>query len=94
MIPETAAAASLLNKIKAGKLSDRDGVLMESFAPVTWQRRGGQVWLRRKTMRKAAEVLADFDWLKLEAGQTGAKGGRPGDRYAINPAAWIGRAAV
>jgi putative DNA primase/helicase len=94
VIPETAAAASLLNKIKAGKLSDRDGVLMESFAPRDVAKKGWAGLASPEDVRKAAEVLADFDWLKLEAGQTGAKGGRPGDRYAINPAAWIGRAAV
>jgi hypothetical protein len=45
-------------------------------------------------VRKASDVLADFDWLKLEAGQTSAKGGRPGDRYAINPAALTWRATA
>ena len=94
VIPETAAAASLLNKIKAGKLTDRDGVLMQSFAPHEVAKKGWAGLATPDAVRKTADVLADFDWLKLEAGQTSAKGGRPGDRYAINPAALTGRAAA
>lgn len=94
VIPETAAAASLLNKIKAGKLTDRDGVLMESFAPHEVAKKGWAGLASPEDVRKAANVLTDYDWLRLEAGQTGAKGGRPGDRYTINPAALSGRAAA
>lgn len=94
VIPETAAAASLLNKIKAGKLTDRDGVLLEYFAPRDVAKKGWAGLASPEEVRKASEVLADFDWLKLEAGQTSAKGGRPGDRYAINPAALSVRAAA
>ncbi|MEN9438537.1 MAG: hypothetical protein RIR09_3192 [Pseudomonadota bacterium] len=94
VMPETAAAASLLNKIKAGKLTDRDGVLMESFAPHEVAKKGWAGLASPEDVRKAANVLTDYDWLKLEAGHTGAKGGRPGDRYAINPAALSGRAAA
>jgi putative DNA primase/helicase len=94
VIPETAAAASLLTKIKAGKLSDRDGVLLESFAPRDVAKKGWAGLASPEDVRKAADVLADFDWLKLEAGQTSAKGGRPGERYAINPAALTGRTSA
>lgn len=94
VIPETAAAASLLNKIKAGKLTDRDGVLMQSFAPHEVAKKGWAGLATPDAVRKTADVLADFDWLRLEVGQTSAKGGRPGDRYAINPAALTGRAAA
>jgi len=94
VVPETAAAALLLNKIKAGKLTDRDGVLMEHFSPRDVAKKGWAGLASPEDVRKASDVLADFDWLKLEAGQTGAKGGRPGDRYAINPAALSGRAAA
>ena len=31
--PETIDAATLLSRIKAGKLVDRDGVILESFTP-------------------------------------------------------------
>jgi putative DNA primase/helicase len=94
VIPETAAAASLLAKIKAGKLADRDGVLMESFAPHEVAKKGWAGLASPEDVRKAANVLADYDWLRLEAGQSGAKGGRPGERYAINPASLTRRAAT
>lgn len=94
VIPETAAAAALLNKIKGGKLVDRDGVLMESFAPHEVAKKGWAGLVSPEDVRKAAHVLADYDWLRLEAGQSGVKGGRPGERYAINPAALTGRAAA
>ena len=38
-------------------------------------------------VRKAADVLADYDWLKRDVVQGGASGGRPSDRYSINPLA-------
>lgn len=94
VIPETAAAASLLNKIKAGKLTDRDGVLMEGFTPRLVAQKGWAGLATPDAVRKAADVLADFDWLKLDAGQMSITGGRPSDRYAINPTALTGRAAV
>lgn len=94
VIPETAAAASLLNKIKTGKLTDRDGVLMESFAPHEVAKKGWTGLASPEDVRKASNVLADYDWLRLEAGQSGVRGGRPGERYAINPPALTGRATA
>jgi len=94
VLPETAAAASLLAKIKAGKLTDRDGVLMEGFTPRVVAQKGWAGLATPDAVRKAADVLTDFDWLKLDAGQMSAAAGRPSDRYAINPAALTGRAAA
>ncbi len=95
VIPETAAAASLLNKIRAGKLIDREGVLLDGFTPRLVAQKGWAGLATPDAVRKAAEVLADFDWIKADAGQTSSLGGRPtGDRYAINPAALAGRAAA
>jgi putative DNA primase/helicase len=85
--PETTDAATLLSRIKAGKLVDRDGVILDSFTP-------RQVALKHwaglgtpDAVRKAADVLADYDWLRREVVQSGdALGrGRPSDRYLINP---------
>ena len=85
VIPEITDAATLLLKLKAGKLVDRDGVILESFTP-------RQVALKHwaglgtpDAVRKAADVLADYDWLRREVVQGGAAGGRPSDRYTINP---------
>jgi putative DNA primase/helicase len=86
VIPETTDAVTLLSKIKAGKLVDRDGVILESFTPrlVALKHWGGLT--TPDAVRKAADVLADYDWLRRDVVQGGATGGRPSDRYAINPA--------
>ena len=85
--PETTDAVTLLSRIKAGKLVDRDGVILESFTP-------RQVALKHwaglgtpDAVRKAADVLTDFDYLRRDVVQSGAAGGRPSDRYTINPRA-------
>lgn len=36
-------------------------------------------------VRKAADVLADYDHLRRDVMQGGAAGGRPSDRYTVNP---------
>ena len=83
--PETTDAATLLSRIKAGKLVDRDGVILDSFTP-------RQVALKHwaglgtpDAVRKAADVLADYDWLRREVVTGSAAGGRPSERYTINP---------
>jgi putative DNA primase/helicase len=85
--PETTDAVTLLSRIKAGKLVDRDGLILDSFTP-------RQVALKHwaglgtpDAVRKAASVLADYDWLRREVVSGGAAGGRPSDRYTINPLA-------
>ncbi|MDP3424968.1 MAG: DUF3987 domain-containing protein [Burkholderiaceae bacterium] len=87
--PETTGAAALLKKIQAGKLIDRDGVLLESFTPreVAVKSWGGLA--STDTVRKAADVLVDYGWLVPDTVRSGdAKGrGRPSDRYHVNPAA-------
>jgi putative DNA primase/helicase len=83
--PETTDAVTLLSRIKAGKLVDRDGVMLDSFTP-------RQVALKHwaglgtpDAVRKAADVLADYDWLRRVLVPGGAAGGRPSERYTINP---------
>ena len=83
--PETTDAVTLLSRIKAGKLVDRDGVIMDSFTP---RQVAQKCWAGLGTpnaVRKAAEVLADFDHLRRDVVQSGAAGGRPSDRFTINP---------
>ena len=84
--PETKGAVTLLSKIKAGKLLTSEGVISSSFTP-------RQVAVKHWTglgspadVRKAAELLVDYDYLRREAVPMGASGGRPSECYAINPA--------
>ena len=87
VMPETTDAATLLSRIKAGKLTGRDGVILDSFTP---RQVAQKCWAGLATpdaMRKAADVLADYDWLRRDVVQSGdALGrGRPSDRYTVNP---------
>lgn len=85
VMPETTGAQTLLTKIMAGKLCDGDGVLCETFTP---RQVAVKHWAGMNTpeaVRKAADMLADYGWLAREAIPTGAKGGRPSDRYLVHP---------
>ena len=77
VMPETAGAASLLKKIRAGALGTE-------FTP---RLAAQKCWSGLNTpdaVRMAADMLADYDWLRREVQQTG---GRPSERYLVNPAA-------
>ncbi|AMM23833.1 hypothetical protein AX767_05330 [Variovorax sp. PAMC 28711] len=78
--PETGAAAGLLRKIKAGALID-------SFTPREVAVKGWTGMPTPEAVRKAADLLCDFDWLRRDVIQGGAAGGRPSERYRINPSA-------
>jgi putative DNA primase/helicase len=85
--PETTDAVTLLSRIKAGKLVDRDGVMLDSFTPRLVALKHWAGLGTPDAVRKAADVLADYDWLRRELVPGGAAGGRPSDRYTINPMA-------
>jgi putative DNA primase/helicase len=90
VMPETTDAASLLAKIKAGKLTDTDGVMLERFTPRQIAVKGWAGLGTPEAVRKAADLLADYDWLRKDMTPPGATGGRPSERYTINPAAMKG----
>jgi len=85
VIPETAGAKQLLDKIKTGKLCDGDGVLLESFTPRLVAVKHWAGLGKPEDVRKAADLLADYGWLVRETAPTGAAGGRPSERYLIHP---------
>lgn len=85
VIPETAGARLLLDKIKAGKLCDGDGVLLEAFTPRLVAVKHWAGLGTPDAVRKAADLLADYGWLARVAVPSGAAGGRPSDRYLIHP---------
>ena len=92
VMPETTDAATLLSKIRGGRLTDGDGVLLDSFTRRQIAVKGWAGLGTPDAVRKAAELLADYDWLRRDAVPTGAAGGRPNDRYSINPIALKGGA--
>lgn len=85
VIPETAGAHALLAKLKAGKLHDADGVLLDAFEPWRVSTKGWARLASPDEVRKAANVLADYGWLAREVTAPSARGGRPGERYLIHP---------
>ncbi len=87
VMPETTDAVTLLSRIKAGKLTDRDGVILDSFTPRQVAVKHWAGLATPDTVRKAADVLADYDWLRRDVVQSDdALGrGRPSDRYTVNP---------
>lgn len=85
VMPETTGAKQLLDKIKAGKLTDSDGAQCATFTP---RQVAVKHWAGLGTpdaVRKAAELLADYGWLSREATPSGAAGGRPSERYVVHP---------
>ena len=91
-MPESTDGANLLAKIKACKLTDSGGVMLESFTPRQIAVKGWAGLATPEAVRKAADFLVDFDYLRREVIQSSdAMGrGRPSDRYTINPAAMKG----
>ncbi len=85
--PETSSAQALLTKIKTGKLTGRDGLVLDIFTPREIAVKGWTALNSPDAVRKAAELLVDFDWLRREVVPPGITGGRPSERYAINPMA-------
>jgi putative DNA primase/helicase len=92
--PQTADAATLLSKIRSGKLSDADGVMLESFTSRQIAVKGWAGLGTPDAVRKAAGLLADYDYLRREVTQSADVHGRgrPSGRYLINPAALKGGA--
>ena len=85
VMPETTDAANLLAKIKASKLVDGDGVILTSFTPRQIAVKGWAGLGTPEAVRKAADLLAEYDWLRKDSVPTGVAGGRPSERYTINP---------
>ena len=85
--PETTDAVMLLSKIKASKLVDRDGAVLDSFTPRLVALKHWAELGTPEAVRKAADVLTDYDWLRRDLVTGGAAGGRPSERYTINPMA-------
>ena len=78
--PETTGAAALLVKIKAGLVKD-------DFKIKDVQQKGWSGLSTTDEVRKAADMLVDYDWLRCDVVQSGdAMGrGRPSATFRIHP---------
>ena len=83
----------MLAKIRGGRLTDGDGVILERFSTRDVYRKGWAGLSTPELVRKAAELLAEFDWLRRDVVPSTDAGGRPGEVYSINPAAMNGGAS-
>ncbi|WP_296727782.1 YfjI family protein [Variovorax sp.] len=75
VMPETGAAKSLLTKIRSGVLGG--AFTAREVSRKCWTGLGSS-----DVVRKAADLLVEYEWLRHEVVQTG---GRPTERYEINP---------
>lgn len=89
VIPETAGAKLLLDRISKGKLGSEP---LEAFTPRQVAVKHWAALATPEAVRTAAELLTDYGWLAREAVPTGAAGGRPSERYLIHPKLLKGRA--
>ena len=76
--PQLRAAHELANKIKKRKLED-------VFCCRDIHLKGWSGLDTPEAARQAVEVLVDARWLRAVAGESGANGGRPSERFSVNP---------
>jgi putative DNA primase/helicase len=81
--PQLRAARELAEKIRARKLG-ADG----SFSCREVYLKGWSGLDSPEAVKLAAEVLEDAGWVRNLAGESGPLGGRPSQRYEVNPRVW------
>jgi hypothetical protein len=84
-IPTTADATTLLAKIQAGRLVDGNGVMLERFTPRLVASKGWSGLSSPEAVRAAADLLADYGYLRPDLVRPGHAGGRPSEQYLVNP---------
>lgn len=85
--PETSGSRQLLDKIKAGKLCNSEGVLLDAFTPRLVAVKHWTGLGTPDAVRNAADILVDYGWLSHEIVRSGdaMSRGRPSDRYLLHP---------
>jgi putative DNA primase/helicase len=84
MTPQLRAARELAGKIKGRKVGAADGLF--SCRDIYLKGWGGLD--SPEAVKQAAEVLQDAGWVRDVSGGSGPSGGRPSNKYAINPGVW------
>lgn len=92
---EDGCAQTLLTRIRNGDLTNRDGMLLDRFAPRQIALKGWPGLATPAEVSTAADVLCAMGWLSRYMVRFGSNGGRGSKRYAIHPAALMtGKATV
>jgi putative DNA primase/helicase len=81
--PQLLAARELADKIKKRKMGANG-----SFSCRDVYLKGWSGLDTPEAVKLAAEVLEDAHWLRDVSGESGPLGGRPSNRYALNPRVW------
>ena len=76
--PETTGAKTILKKIKAKVLFD--GFTAREITQRQWAGLGDV-----EAVKKALTLLTDYEYINLQINPTSPKGGRPSEKYSINP---------
>jgi putative DNA primase/helicase len=82
--PQLKAARDLAEHIKKKHVVNRDGGF-DWFVARDIYLKGWSGLDSPEAVRGAAEILQDAHWLRELAGKSGSDGGRPANRYAVNP---------
>jgi putative DNA primase/helicase len=85
--PQIRAARELADRIKRKQVLNKDGGF-DSFAAWNVYLKGWSGLDSPEAVRGAAEVLQDAHWLKEISTEAGPRGGRPSNRWAVNPGVW------
>ena len=87
LAPEIDGAARLLRRIRAGAVSNADGGPADTFTARQVAQKGWAGLSDVDAVRKAAGVLIEANWLRIEmVPSADPKGrGRPSETYALNP---------
>ena len=79
-MPETGAALALLRRIRQGDAG-------EEFTTRDVARKGWGQLKNAEEVRKACQLLADYQWLRRDVRKAGTKGGRASEVWMVNPSA-------
>jgi len=81
--PQWRAARELANKIKQRKIgADGEFCCRDVYV------KGWSGLDTSEMVKRAIEVLRDLAWIREARGEAGPAGGRPSDRYEVNPGVW------
>ena len=85
--PRIRAARELADHLKRKHIRNKDGGF-DWFVARDVYLKGWSGLDTPEAVRAAAEVLQDAGWVRSLAGESGPSGGRPSNRYVVNPKVW------